>query len=125
MRSLLAISLLVAGISSADARDRLDADWGTDCGRDVQCWLEIRPTPAIGAYSIRYVAADAMDASAVRCQAKGNIRVSGNIDRFAGTLAGKKIVIRRTAPAEITVGGSGTLCGGPFKVDGKYGPIGD
>ncbi len=125
MRSLLTIALILAGTVSAGARDRLDADWGTDCGRDVQCWLEIRPVPAIGAYTVRYVAADGKDASAIRCEAKGNIPVSGDADTFIGTLAGRTVTIRQTAPAEITVSGNGTLCDGPFKVDGRYGPIGD
>lgn len=124
MRSLLTIALTLAGTVSASARDRLDADWGADCGRDVQCWLEIRPMPAISAYTVRYVAADGKDASAIHCEAKGNIRVSGDVDTFIGTLAGRKLTIRRTAPAEIAVSG-GTLCGCSFKVDGKYGPIRD
>lgn len=125
MRGLFAISLLLAGTVLVSARDRLDADWGTDCGPDLQCWIEIRPTPANGAYSIRYVAADRRDASAVRCEAKGSVRVTGDVDRFTGTLSGRKIRIRRTDDAEIVVSGGGTLCGPSFKANGRYDPIGD
>jgi len=123
---VLALGAIMALTASASARDRFDADWGGDCGPALQCWLEIRPAGKAGTYRIRYVAADRMDASDVRCETRGNVR-RANGSRLVGTISGGKLIgIRSVGAGRISVSGSGgSPCGLPLRVNGIYTPIGD
>lgn len=115
-----ALSSMLAVSASAASGDIARGDWGSgDCGQSRQCWLELRPQSK-GTYSIRYVAADRMDANKIQCSWDGEAKLSGN--RLEGTV-GKMPFSARIAGGQMTVSVA-TACG-LIPLRGVYFPIGD
>jgi hypothetical protein len=122
---ILALGLLLVPAAVA-ARDRFNADWGLNCGHGLQCWLEIRPANRIGAYLVRYIAADRMNVSSTRCEVKGSVRRLPGGALTGRISGGGPITIQYGEPGQILVSiADNALCGAPLKVNGIYSAIGD
>lgn len=122
----LGMALLAAGSAQAESRDPFVGEWAGNCRPDLQCWFEIDLENG-GNYSVKYVAADRLNAQKVHCSVSTALRRNSD-----GWLVGKfgkhepHIEILSGDGGSIVVGGTGNEpCGKPLAVNGVYDAVGD
>ncbi len=134
----LALALMAGPALASDEAPRLEGDYSLDCqAPGLQCWWSIQRdgVDAAGApsYAVRFTAADAMDASRVRCTATGTAFPSAF--PIGGGLAATVRIGGEPASINLRAYDDGTLfafapyalipdCDG-VSVEGDLSPIGD